>query len=137
MRNPLRRRKRAVPLTITLRLRRIEDLFAAPDASPFDPDFAPYSFGPAIDYVVAEMQRFPDATTVNLTILLPANALAAEPAAEERTREAIGRYARAWSASQEQQRDVGLRRRGRDGSGVLGGKRSGGLACSGRCARGR
>jgi hypothetical protein len=109
MRKLLRRHRSAGPLTITLRLRRIEDLFAAPETSPFDPDFAPYSFGPAIDYVVAEMQRFPDAERVELTILLPPKGFAAEPAMEEGTREAIGRYARAWSAAQEQQRDVGLR----------------------------
>lgn len=128
MRNPLRRRRgHSGPLTIALCLKRLDDLFEAPDISPFDPAFAPYSFGPAIDYVAAEMRRFPDAERVELHIVLPAEALTprASPLAvgdeestgepgsvsnlEARTREAIGRYALAWSTAQEQQRDVGLR----------------------------
>lgn len=110
MRNVLRRhRGRGAPLTIALRLKKIEDLFAAPDVSPFDPTFAPYSFGPGIDYAVAEMQRFPDATHVELVISLPGDEIAAHPGLEARTREAIARYTQAWLAAREQQRDLGLR----------------------------
>lgn len=97
-------------MTIALRLKRIDDLFAAPDVSPFDPAFAPYSFGPAIDYVVGEMQRVPNAERVELTVSLPADELAANPGMESRTREAIARYAQAWTVASEQQREVGLRR---------------------------
>jgi hypothetical protein len=129
MRNPLRRRRHSGPLTISLCLKRLDDLFETPDTSPFDPAFAPYSFGPAIDYVAAEMRRLPDAERVELHIVLPVSALtltaSTSPIAmgeggravesqsianlEARTREAIGRYAIAWSTAQEQQRDVGLR----------------------------
>ena len=128
MRNPLRRhRGHSGPLTISLCLKRLDDLFETPNTSPFDPAFAPYSFGPAIDYVAAEMRRFPGAERVELHIVLPAEALApsappigsrdtdfaVEPRVESNleacTREAIARYALAWSTAQEQQRDVGLR----------------------------
>ena len=110
MRNPLRWHSRRDPLTITLRLKRIDDLFATPDLSPFDPTFGPSSFGPGIDYVVTELQRAPNAAAVELTVYVPADAIATDPALEERTRGAITRYASAWLAFQEQQREVGLRR---------------------------
>lgn len=109
MRNPLRRRGDRRPLTITLRLTSIDELFAAPDLSPFDPAFGPASFGPGIDYVVGEMQRSPDASSVELIVLLPAAALAAAPDLEIRMREAIVRYAQAWTAANDQQREVGIR----------------------------
>ena len=109
MRNPLRRHGGRDPLTITLRLKRIDDLFAAPDLTPFDPAFAPSSFGPGIDYVVQEMECRPDAERVELTIVLPADEIAAQPDLEARTREAIARYARAWLAVREQQGEVAVR----------------------------
>lgn len=109
MRHLLRRGGERGPLTITLRLKSIDDLFTAPETSPFDPDFGPSSFGPGIEYVVAEMQRFPNAAPVELIVLLPPDAIAADPGLELRTREAIGRYARAWIAADDQRRDVGIR----------------------------
>ena len=109
MRNPLRRHDGRDPLTIELRLKRIDDLFAAPDLTPFDPAFAPSSFGPGIDYIVQEMERRPDAEQVELTVVLPADGIAAQPDVEARTREAIARYSRAWLAVWEQQREVAVR----------------------------
>jgi hypothetical protein len=109
MRNSLRRQGGRNPLPIALRLKRIDDLFAAPDLTPFDPAFAPSSFGPGIDYVVQEMERRPDAERVELTLILPADEIAAEPDLEARTREAVARYARAWLAVREQQREVAVR----------------------------
>lgn len=100
---------REAPLTITLRLKNIDDLFTAPELSPFDPSFAPYSFGPAIEYVVQEMERHPDARGTTLTILVPPDQLAADPALETRTHEAIARYTRAWTAARELEREVGVR----------------------------
>jgi len=97
-------------LAITLRLKTIDHLFAAPDLSPFDPQFAPYSFGPGIDFVVEEMQRSPNAPHVELTVFLPASEIGADPALEQRTREAIDRYARAWLTAREQQHTVEVRR---------------------------
>jgi hypothetical protein len=110
MRNVLRRQRgRGAPLTISLHLKSIDDLFATPDVSPFDPSFAPSSFGPGIDYAVAEMQRYPDAEHVELAVYLPADEIAANPGLEARTREAIARYAQTWLTAREQQRDLGLR----------------------------
>ena len=109
MRNPLRRQRADEgPLKITLRLQKIDDLFAAPDVTPFDPAFAPYSFEPAIGYVVKEMERFPNAAPVELSVLLPEAVIAADTALEERTHEAIARYARAWSDARVQEREVGV-----------------------------
>ena len=96
-------------MTIVLRLKRINDLFAAPDLTPFDPAFAPSSFGPGIDYVVQEMERRPEAERVELTVILPADEIAADPHLEARTREGIARYARAWLAVREQQGEVAVR----------------------------
>jgi hypothetical protein len=96
-------------LAITLRLKTIDHLFATPDLSPFDPHFAPYSFGPGIDFVVEEMQRSPSAPHVELIVFLPASEIAADPELEQRTREAIDRYARAWLAAREQLHTVEVR----------------------------
>ena len=109
MSTPLRRHGGRDPLTIVLRLKRINDLFATPDLTPFDPAFAPSSFGPGIDYVVQEMERRPDAERVELTVILSADEIAAQPDLEARTGEAITRYARAWLAVWEQQREVAVR----------------------------
>ena len=109
MRTALRRQGGRDLLTIELRLKRIEDLFAVPDLTPFDPAFAPSSFGPGIDYVVQEMERRPDAERVELTVVLPADEIAAQPDLEARTQEAITRYARAWLAVWELQREVAVR----------------------------
>ena len=109
MPNPLRRqRAHDGPLKITLRLQKIDDLFAAPNVTPFDPSFSPYSFEPAIAYVVKEMERFPNAAPVELSLLLPEAVMAVDPALEERTHEAIARYARAWSDDRAQEREVGV-----------------------------
>lgn len=110
MRNPLRRNSGNIdPLKITLRLKSIDDLFATPDLTPFDPLFAPYSFGPGIEYVVEEMERHAGAAGVELTVLLPPDQIAADPGLEARTREAVARYARAWTAARELEREVGVR----------------------------
>ena len=109
MRNPLRRRGAREPLKITLRLTKIDDLFAAPELSLFDPSFAPYSISPGIEYVVMEMERHPAASAVELTVLVPPDQFASDPGLEIRTREAIDRYARAWTAARELEREVGVR----------------------------
>lgn len=120
MRSLLRRHGGRSPRDITLRLKRIDDLFATPDLSPFDPSFAPSSLGPGIDYVVEQLQRFPAGAPVELTVLLPRNAITADADLEARTHEAIARYARAWTAARAQQREVGVRQaRAVAGSAIL------------------
>lgn len=110
MRNVLSRRAdRNDPLTITLRLKKIDHLFATPALSPFDSDFAASSFGPGIEYVVEEMERQPNAGRVELTVLVPPHQFAADPGLEASTREAIARYARAWTAATELEREVRVR----------------------------
>jgi hypothetical protein len=91
-------------LRVTLRLKTIEDLFAEPDLSPFDPYYAHYSFAAGMDYLVGEMQSTPRSRRTELTVLLPAAAI--DPGLEARTREAIGRYAAAWAMSARQQRAI-------------------------------
>ena len=78
----------------------------SPDHSSFDPAIAPKSFGPAIDYDVQKMERHPDAEGVPLTVLRPPDRFAAEPGLKAATREAISRYARAWTAAEELERTV-------------------------------
>ena len=87
-------------------MKTIEQLFAEPDLSPFDPYYAPYSFAAGMDYVVGEMQRRPRATRTELTVLLPPDQIEAQPGLEARTREAIGRYAEAWATSARQTQDI-------------------------------
>jgi hypothetical protein len=94
-----RRRADDHPLTITLHLATIEELFVDPGLTPFDSAFAASSFGPGIDYVVGEMQRFAGAKRTELTVLLPAAEIAAAPDLTVRTMEAIRRYASARSAA--------------------------------------
>ena len=79
MRNPLMRRGGRDRLLITVRLQRSDDLFAPPGLLSFDPAFAPYSVGPAIEYVVEEMERHPDAEGVSPTVLLPPDRFSADP----------------------------------------------------------
>jgi len=99
-------------LCVTLRLKTIEHLFEEPDLSPFDPYYAPYSFAAGIDYLIGEMQRRPNATRTELTVLLPPEQIAADPGLEARTRVAIGRYAEAWASSARQTQDIeGIRAR--------------------------
>jgi hypothetical protein len=99
-------------LRVTLRLKTIEHLFMEPDLSPFDPYYAPYSFAAGMDYLVGEMQRRPRTTRTELTVLLPADQIEAQPGLEARTREAIGRYAEAWASSARQTQDIeGIRAR--------------------------
>jgi hypothetical protein len=96
-------------LRITLRLQTIDDLFAAPDLSPFDPCYAPYSPMAGIDHVLGEMQRGPHAKRTELTVMLPPEQIAAEPDLEARTRAAIARYAAAKRNVSVQAREVELR----------------------------
>jgi hypothetical protein len=99
-------------LRVTLRLKTIEDLFAEPDLSPFDPYYAPYSFAAGMDYLVGEMQRQPGTTRTELTVLLPPDQIEAQPGLEARTREAIERYAEAWASSARQTQEIeGVRER--------------------------
>jgi hypothetical protein len=107
-------------LTIALRLQRIDDLFADPGLTPFNPAFAPSSFGPAIDYVLGEMQRFAGGKRTELTVLLPVEEIAAEPDLEARTMAAIRRYAGARSAAAAQTHAVERRQaRAVAGSAIL------------------
>jgi hypothetical protein len=96
-------------LRLTLRLKTIDDFFAMPDLSPFDPCYAPYSVMAGIDYVLGEMQRTPHVKRIDLTILLPPAQVLAAPDLETRTREAIGRYAAARMSATAQARAVELR----------------------------
>ena len=86
-------------LPIVLRLQTIDQLFTTPSLTPFDPEFAPYSFGPGIDYVVREMQRVPGRRHTELTVLLPADQIEGVRDLETRTAAAISRYAAAWIAA--------------------------------------
>lgn len=94
----MRWRRRGGTLTVTLRLTTIDGLFVAPTLNPFDPAFAPSSFGPGIDYIMAEMQRSGGRSRTEVTVLLPAEQIAAVPDLEPRTMAAIRRYAEARTA---------------------------------------
>jgi hypothetical protein len=58
-------------LAVTLRLRRLEDVFSAPDVDPFSTWYQAYSHGPAIDYVEACVADHPEKEHVDIVVELP------------------------------------------------------------------
>jgi hypothetical protein len=58
-------------LRVTLRLRRLEDVFTTPDVDPFSHWYQAYSRGPAIDYVEACVADHPEKEHVEIVVELP------------------------------------------------------------------
>lgn len=97
-------------LQVTLRLKSIDNLFTAPDLSPFDPYYSAQTLQAGADFLIAEMERTPRLKRTELTVILPPAEIAADPELPARTREALGRYASAWAAEARQSHAVDLRK---------------------------
>jgi hypothetical protein len=77
-------------VTVTLRLRRIEDLFRTPDLDPFSEWYQAYSDEPAISYVEARVGDELQADHLDLVIGLPRGAV--QPGMTKRVLTALDRY---------------------------------------------
>ena len=92
-------------VTVTLRLRHIDDLFREPDIDPFSEWYQAYSAEPAIKYVEARVGDNPRIERLVLVIALPRETV--EPGLEDRVIAAIDRYcdARLVSVAEESSRN--------------------------------
>jgi hypothetical protein len=101
---PLRRRH---DVAITVPLRRLEDLFAAPDLDPFTPDYTRYGNKPGVDAIADVLHVERPVAEVRTTIELPADAV--DASAQHLATNALQRYCRVRIADLEQ--DLRLIRR--------------------------
>jgi hypothetical protein len=86
---PFRRRRY---LELTLPLRRIDHLFAAPDLDPFSPDYETYGEKPGIETIADVLHAEQGVRQVDTTLELPPDAI--DGALERQVSEAIARYCR-------------------------------------------
>lgn len=86
---PFRRRS---DLELTLPLRSIEHLFAAPDLDPFSPDYETYGEKPGIETIADVLHAEQGVRQVDTTLELPPDAI--DGALERQVTEAITRYCR-------------------------------------------
>src|SRR5262245_4407414 len=101
---PLRRRH---DVAITVPLRRLEDLFAAPDLDPLTPDYARYANKAGVDEIAGVLHVERPVADVRTTIELPADAV--DSSAQHLATNALRRYCRVRIADLEQ--DLRLIRR--------------------------
>lgn len=82
-------RERAL-LRIELRLPTIEALFSPPDLTPLSPAFHPYSYESGMEYLAFRLYADRRLKTVDATLVLPPDEIAATT--KDEVRAAIGRY---------------------------------------------
>ena len=92
----------------TLYLGTIEEFFSKPDLSPLSEQYREYSSTSGIEYLAKELYAQPRIKEVRVTIVLPADMIAAD--LEQKTKAAVERYCRARVKALEQEMQ-GLRKR--------------------------
>ena len=92
----------------TLYLGTIEEFFSKPDLSPLSEQYREYSSTSGIEYLAKELYAQPRIKEVRVTIVLPADMIAAD--LEQKTKAAVVRYCRARVKALEQEMQ-GLRKR--------------------------
>jgi hypothetical protein len=85
-------RRRPREVNLYLPMRRIEDLFEAPQLDPFAPELEGYDPRPGLERMVKVVQRAKPGATLSVTVGLPADVIA--PGLEERARAALSRECR-------------------------------------------
>jgi hypothetical protein len=85
-------RRRPREVNLYLPMRRIEDLFEAPQLDPFAPELEGYDPRPGLERMVRAVQRAKRGATLSVTVGLPADVI--KPGLEERARAALSRECR-------------------------------------------